>query len=425
MQRSILQVALKSRQAGPASFCLGHSGVGRFATSVVAHLPQAIGSLLVLAACSRWRLTSVGAALVVTWAATCCSWAIAEDDLVGRNDREQLLKSLQERWKAVGNFAAAYSMTEIHTPVRELIIQALRASGQELGEGVALWEGTRQCDCSVRFLEGRLMFEQHVRGGDPSLVELSKPREIRSYHHGRTEYLYWDREASSPPCGTVGDRLPMPRDPLSVALGLRGFGRESWLLCDDLSQAKIAPMDSGAISLEVAVTPRVRHVWVLAPQWGFAPTSFMSRVDGKTAVECVNSDFRRVGTVMIPFSSKLQSIHLNEEGGAQVVLSQEITVSSFVLAPEGNTPESYYIKWPVGAQIADVRSPSPRAFLIRDRSKALTDDRMDAITRDKKHRMPAIETPASATQRRLVIAINIGVVVLVVLALISRRLRRA
>jgi hypothetical protein len=128
---------------------------------------------------------------------------------------------------------------------------------------------------------------------------------------------------------------------------------------------------------------------------------------------------------MIPFSSKLQSIHLNEEGGAQVVLSQEITVSSFVLAPEGNTPESYYIKWPVGAQIADVRSPSPRAFLIRDRSKALTDDRMDAITRDKKHRMPAIETPASATQRRLVIAINIGVVVLVVLALISRRLRRA
>lgn len=56
MQRSILQVALRSRRANLAWSSAGRSGDGRFASAVMAPISQAMGVLLVAAALLRaWR----------------------------------------------------------------------------------------------------------------------------------------------------------------------------------------------------------------------------------------------------------------------------------------------------------------------------------------------------------------------------------
>lgn len=267
-------------------------------------------------------------------------------------------------------------MLDQPSPARAARIEA--QNRKQLPDGVRFQAhtGTRDSSCEFRRL-GRLAWYESrtVNPADAS----AGTREVTSYEAARVETLITDSTGRT--IGTFSRTKPLPEPSLiDRALGIRLLYGDGWLTADQLTAADVKWPDPDHAVVTLRDDKNRLHTLTFSRKNGYAleEATVQSTANGNQVIELVNSDFREVGGIVLPYKTDFRN-QFKSAAGESDATTTDLTVMEYRLADPHNTKDRYSIVWPVNASLLDERTG--RDFKVGGRDHALTDEALDAAVK--------------------------------------------
>jgi hypothetical protein len=143
-----------------------------------------------------------------------------------------------------------------------------------------------------------------------------------------------------------------------IGLGMRDYLTYSWF--DDKSFSSMAAVSKNENETEftkVDANNKV-HRWTFDRRFGYALTKFevyLPKID-LVNIEIVNSDFREIEGVMLPFKMKLNTNYRNGAGKIETSYIDAFEVSKYNINSSKNDKGLYEMVWPAGSSVIYSRS---------------------------------------------------------------------
>lgn len=347
-------------------------------------------------------------------------------------EESAVLEAIIARQEGIQNIEVSYQRDETFSPPDVLKAKTARLTSRrprrraESGaqpEGSILVTGSRSWECLFRHLDGKAYFEQRRADAVPP----SQPAvrySIQSYLGDRSESA--SRQTNQAfDSGAISNERPLPDDAIvDVALGLRSHTENKWLPPDAWRTFEVERGQDGAIRLKrpgstAGFTDYRTDVWTFDSNLGYALVRYEVLFGGKPGVEVQNSDFRRVGSVLLPHRIEWRMLFTD---GAEVTetATKTVEVSEYRLDRLKDDSYTFLITWPDGTLVYDMRTN--RQITVRDGPRKLYDQELQTYMQTGQ-----LPPPGRSLNVRLWIVVG-SVAVLVVFTavmLVRRRVARS
>jgi len=271
-------------------------------------------------------------------------------------DMKKTRESLANRLHSLQNLVIEYKMHEAFSPPPSLVAAVAAANNAAGRMTTAIDLLSEDHLCKFRYLDGRLWLEQHLTEESvKSLPGYEFKDEIHSFFDGGYEQYVLPIQGFKGMGTGIRSRQPkkLLTDPIDLGLGVRIDGDQKWVTSEELKNLPIEITSDGQVSIhKQADTSGRTHTWNFDPQNDYALKQYLVVRNGiaETTVFC--RGFHNVGGLTLPNQIDIRRYALID-GQIMQVMQTSFEVTNYQLNSPDNTPESFYMTWPINTGVVD------------------------------------------------------------------------